>query len=231
MENSLKQRIVGAIVLIALAVIFLPAILKEKTQQAPFESQIPEKPETLKTFSLTPAQRSKSQQVHSELDQKVVNQRKVRAQHEQQQQQEYQAVAQALQDEIALKQPKAIEQQDQTIATETVAEKEPALPAKKKPTPLIQRPAELSQQPQPDTWLLQVASFSQQANANRLVDKLRESGLIAYARQFTVSQKPTIYRVYSGPYMTNEDALRAKEQVAKLAGTQGLVLKYDPLKH
>ena len=44
MENSLKQRIVGAVVLIALAVIFLPSILKDKDKQVPFQSKIPPKP-------------------------------------------------------------------------------------------------------------------------------------------------------------------------------------------
>ena len=52
MENSLKQRIIGAIVLVALGVIFLPTVLKEKTSNGVFESKIPEKPKVLAEYQM-----------------------------------------------------------------------------------------------------------------------------------------------------------------------------------
>ena len=48
MDQTIKQRLIGAIVLVALAIIFLPGILGQKKQQSEFSSQIPKKPETLK---------------------------------------------------------------------------------------------------------------------------------------------------------------------------------------
>jgi len=76
MENSLKQRLVGALVLIALAVIFLPPILKEKTQQEPFQSQIPAKPIELINTKIDESLAKKNQQLQESLDQLETKQRK-----------------------------------------------------------------------------------------------------------------------------------------------------------
>lgn len=52
MENSLKQRIIGAIVLVALGIIFLPSILKEKTSNGVFKTHIPKKPKVISDYEM-----------------------------------------------------------------------------------------------------------------------------------------------------------------------------------
>ena len=49
---ALNKGIVGAIVLIALAVIFLPAILKDKSDSGTFVSKIPAKPKELEEYQI-----------------------------------------------------------------------------------------------------------------------------------------------------------------------------------
>ncbi len=75
-------------------------------------------------------------------------------------------------------------------------------------------------------WIVQVGSFSNAANAEKLVASLRLDGLSAY--QETVgSAESSIYRVRIGPFLQREEAIRVERQVRKKRSLDGVVMSAD----
>ncbi|MET1255609.1 SPOR domain-containing protein [Aliikangiella maris] len=245
-ENSLKQRIIGAIVLIALAVIFLPSILKEKEKQAPFQSQIPPKPVKIVEYQLTEQAKQQNLQVKQQLDSLVNREGQI---------------AKLKQEELASGDDGTLLSTEQTATststsepqTESIgesrkkpisdssadtntslAEKIPATTANlnsasSKPT--SQQSAPKSNNFQQSGWVIQVASFTSETNAKNLVTKLKAAEFKAYRRVFTNAQGKSVYRVYTGPYAEQEQASGHLKTIEKITRTKGLVKSYDPLKH
>ncbi len=75
-------------------------------------------------------------------------------------------------------------------------------------------------------WIVQVGSFSNAANAEKLVASLRLDGLSAY--QETVgSAGSSICRVRIGPFLQREEAIRVERQVRKKRSLDGVVMSAD----
>jgi DedD protein len=75
-------------------------------------------------------------------------------------------------------------------------------------------------------WVVQVGSFSAEANAGNLVAALRQKGLSAY--QETVSSSGTeIYRVRIGPFLDREQAMRTERRVRESMSLTGVVMSTD----
>lgn len=74
-------------------------------------------------------------------------------------------------------------------------------------------------------WGVQLASFSEQANAQALKQKLLDAGYPAYIR---ISNEPTLYRVYAGPELEREQALKLRGRLAEdqAIALTGLVMPY-----
>ncbi len=225
MENSLKQRIVGAVVLVALAVIFLPAILKEKTEKAPFESQIPTKPAEMlvDTTQSAIAKTAKSQKKLDELAQKQGSspEQKQDAIVENTQQRK-KPTSKIEADPLINKENKAIQNQS---SSKYQAKKEIAQSSDSKPTK-----SKISDAYKDAAWLIQVASFSSEDNAKRMVKKLKDKKHKAYQREATRKGK-TIYRIFVGPYIEKSRAQKALVSVNKVSETKGILVAYDPIKH
>ena len=225
MENSLKQRIVGAIVLIALAVIFLPAILKEKQNIEPFESQIPEKPIELVNKTSSKEDNKKIEAVRSKLNELESKKTENDAQNED-------STDQPLDDVIESEASKVQAKSDSKGSDKSSASKQDQSGDQ-------QRKADSHESAEKETigkdfkdaaWLVKVASFSSKDNATRLVSKLKEAKLKAYSRKASVQNK-TIYRVYVGPFINKSEAQKALENVSKISATKGIVVPFDPAKH
>jgi DedD protein len=85
----------------------------------------------------------------------------------------------------------------------------------------------LNAQGLPDTWVIQVASLSAQAAANKLRDQLQADGHKAYVRAVP-SANATIYRVFIGPKQDKSEALAIKSQLDKRLKVNSLVLPFKP---
>jgi DedD protein len=72
-------------------------------------------------------------------------------------------------------------------------------------------------------WVVQVGSFSSSANADRLVEQLRQDSLSAY-REEVESGGKRIYRVRVGPYLEREEAIRADQLIAEKFSLDGVVM-------
>jgi DedD protein len=99
-----------------------------------------------------------------------------------------------------------------------------------KPAVIDLRPpaaAETAQTPDPLTrWVVQLGSFSNAANAEKLVERLRQDSLSAYQEELT-SSGSTIYRVRAGPFLEKEEAQRIQQRVSQQFTIDGVVMSLD----
>ncbi len=75
-------------------------------------------------------------------------------------------------------------------------------------------------------WVVQVGSFADSSNAERLVAQIREAGMSAYGETVT-SSATSIFRVRVGPFLEREEALRIKQQLADRLSVDGVVMSVD----
>ena len=75
-------------------------------------------------------------------------------------------------------------------------------------------------------WVVQVGSFSNASNAEKLVASIRNDGMSAY--QETVSSSGSdIYRVRIGPFLQREEAIRVERRVREERSLNGVVMSAD----
>jgi DedD protein len=209
MDQNIKNRLVGVIVIFALAVIFLPMILDGSgVRRDEHEVVIP--PQPLVT-------------ANPEFEQKMI---------------ELQAKVDALPDlESRFIDEKSGEAKierstvaDDSPATEsgvdTVAEPEP------EPEPEVQAKATTPQtQTQArsggDSWVLQVGSFQDRSKALAQRDKLRKSNIAAvFIEQFKGNDKSS-YRVRLGPFLNRDQTRVAQNKIKAKHDIDGIIMKYE----
>jgi len=72
-------------------------------------------------------------------------------------------------------------------------------------------------------WVVQVGSFASAANAERLVEQLRQESYSAYSEEVSTSGS-TIYRVRVGPYVLRDEAIEAGSQIRERLSLDGVVM-------
>lgn len=80
----------------------------------------------------------------------------------------------------------------------------------------------------PKAWVIQLASFSSQENAQALVKSLQAQGYTAYASQTSGSHQIT--KVMVGPELDKTKARDILANLEKTAHLKGLLLPFQPLK-
>ena len=240
MDQTIKQRLIGAIVLVALAIIFLPGILGQKKQQSEFRSQIPKKPETLKKQLNLP----KSQPVNettpssdSEVDETASGAEITKPSSDKS------STAEKLTSEHSKSTPGNAEKTidtDSSSKSSTQTDKVLTDPVKQTNTiPAAQQTDKTK--PKADSkpaktltkssWLVQVGSFSSNENANALVKKLEANQLKAFARPATLDNGKVLYRVYVGPWLEKKQAEQRMDKVRTITQLNPIVIAWDPTKH
>ena len=195
MDEQLKKRLIGATVLVSLAVIFIPMLLESEPvlDNGITESNIPPQPQPVVAEAKLPT-----------IEKQVVERpRKL----------------ETLQP-APLPQPKPIETQPVKKQEQKVVKAEPK--PKPKPQPVEKKPVpKVTQQPAVEkpkakspisSWVIQVGSFSSKQNAENLVKELRKSGYAAFMERAEVKSK-VLYRVRVGP---EADKKLAEKMLGKL---------------
>lgn len=199
MDEQLKRRLVGAVVLVALAVIAIPMLIGQRPgagtdrlegelpegELAPFDSrllrdEIPG-PETV---IIAPATIVKPFE------------------------------------EPADAPPPAAGRPDPAPEVKTVR-KTP--PAKDRPS-VPERHAQVD--PKLSAWVIQVGSFSQRDNAEDLVERLRKAGFDTMAPQPAQVSGKTVYRVQVGPEADRKRAEQLVTRIKQVADLTGTVMSY-----
>lgn len=203
-RTQFKQRIVGAIVLVALGVIFIPIILNQDGEESPISgSNIPEKPGVLKELAtqqppVAPAGPDIDTSKPSLVDEHTPPVEQT------------DTAASDIKAETAKKpsETKSAEiKSEQTTPTTTDKAKTPS--AQTKPTKPASTTAGKTR-----AWVVQVASFSERNKALQLRDRLRKAKYSAFVESAS-SAKGTRYRVRVGPVVQRSKADALKTKISK----------------
>ena len=216
MDFLMKQRLVGAIVLVALGVIFIPMLL-----ESPDRNLVPE---------MEPLPEPGEQDIGQPLERfPVAGEMPV------------QPDRSVLQTDSA---PEAQAEPDEVVADEgrgsgqALPLPEPAIPESTEKEPL---PAETATEPvaadaigadgkpaEPGplgNWVVQMGSFSSEQNALRLRDRLRKADFVTQVEKVQVGGK-SLFRVRVGPYLERAEADRDQKRLAETFDLKGRVLTY-----
>ena len=204
MRESVKHRLIGAAVLAAIAVLFLPSFFKDRQQyQVDTSSHIPGRPsitavdfnEPKRPEGIESAPAPETMFVPDETEQTPATQ---------------------------------IPPAEQSAVTAVAASASSGQSTSSKAAPVATVPViPLNAQGLPDTWVIQVASLSVQEAANKLRDQLQAEGHKAYVRSVP-GANATIYRVFIGPKQDKAQAIAIKTQLDKRLKVNSLVLPFKP---
>jgi len=198
MDQAHKQRLVGGIVLLSLALILIPTILDfSQDELGPKQrEEMPEAPDVMK-MEVLPLQ-IWSERIDPEVDS---DSRIVET------------------PSVAKDSPKAAAPAA-AVKSEKKQEAKPAVvKVKPKPAPKAVVTKAVG------AWVVQVASFSDEPKAFKLRDRLRKAGITCFIERGR-GDAGLIYRVKAGPVLRKSEADQLKKQVSKLTKLDGLVMQH-----
>lgn len=200
MKDALKQRLVGAIVLAAIGVIFLPGFFKEQQgHQVDTRTQIPAEP-SLPQVSFESPRQNPDIQPAPEPETMFIPP-------------EPEPVADVSSPEAVASASSASAPAPAPNQTADTADEVPELP--------------LGPDGIPEAWVVQVASLSNQEAAARLRDELQAEGHKAYIRRVSTSNG-SVTRVFIGPKLSRAEADKVKADVDKRLKVNAMVLRFQP---
>lgn len=215
-DEKVKKRLVGAVVLVSLGVIFIPMLLEERTpsRMPTFGSNVPAEPEsrfeTLDIPLQLPEPPAQTRQTVVETEAEAVElENAVKAEQAPQEQKPEPA-----------SDPGATAQAPRKKATRPAAEAEPA----PKPAP-APKSAARPVADGPRGWVVQVGSFVKPANAFGLRDRIRSKGFPAFVEQLRTGGD-IAYRVRVGPELSRNRADKLKRDLASGMKLDGLVMSH-----
>lgn len=104
-----------------------------------------------------------------------------------------------------------------------VDEDKPAAPAQGKADDKVTASAALTSQGLPQSWVVQVGSFGNQANADALKQKLRQAGYPAFTK---AAADGKAVRVFVGPKLSRERADTIKAELEQKQGLKAFVTQF-----
>lgn len=215
LDSAYKQRMVGALVLVALAVIFLPMLFSRQDEQrqvvveAPAAPQAPTMPQVQVEPVVVP-------------DPQALPQEPVPTDEEVVQQQAPSMPVQPIAPAVPTAKP----------APAPVAVAKPVAPAPA-PKPIAPQPAapgkpdvgqsRIDPNGLPISWSIQLASLANRESAEALQKKLRAQGYNAYIRSADGKN-----RVFIGPLIERAEADRLRDLLGRQQNLNGFVVRFQP---
>lgn len=244
MDGSLKQRLVGALVLVALAVLVIPVLLDNQREDALLASRIPQEP-ALGEVREIPLD---LEQAHAQV---VKEQQALVARVPAETAPEGEAPATHPASESAPasapERSKAVETPAITSPTPVPVEPVQAPPTdvavgnapEPKPEPAAAPQPEVARVAKPaegegdaigsflrSAWVVQAGVFGNEANAKTLTAKLKASGFKAFTRK-----TPEGMRVFIGPELDRAKAQAMAPRVEIITKVKPRVVPFDPMQH
>lgn len=198
LDRRLKQRMVGAAVLVALVVVFLPMLFNRDDEQRRVRVEAPPMPPMPQVAVSTPEPVAVP---------------------------EPQAEALPAATGVVVS-PVAVEPvpPSQPIApAEPLVPPPVQESAAAQATAPVQPPSRLDADGVPVSWTVQLASLSNRARAEELQQKLRSQGFDAYIRSVE-----GMNRVFVGPLLERAEAERVREQIARQHKLSPIVVRFQP---
>lgn len=232
MDQELKQRLIGAAVITALAAIFVPMLFDDpidesgksinelKIPELPSKAQdveimpLPERVEDVAT--VPPLEKPQSPTVLYEGEEDGDGRRAVTAPPP--------AAVITEQEAFVSARPKRVEPdfaEEEDVPPPPPPSAKPIMPrveSVKPSAPAAVEPAAKSSTPVANAtvrWYLNAGSFSQKANAMAMLESLRKQGFATSIKE-VASEKGSIYKVRVGPLLDRAKAQEVKEKLAKI---------------
>jgi len=214
-NDILKQRLVGALILVALGVVFWPIIFVEPGEQpAAQQASIPPRPQVdtapIEAPELAGLRRSPPMAAQQELEQE-------------QEQEAVVSTEPAAEPEkpvtVVEKAPAVVAAQEATIATAPVEQQRTRSEAPEK--------LALDSDGVPVAWILQVASVSSAQKAEQLRQRLLSMQQKAYVKKVKRGGKD-FYRVYIGPKFERAKLEKIQSDVDAEFGVKSMIARYIP---
>ena len=215
LDKGMKQRMVGALVLVALAVIFLPMLFTREDEMRQVRVEAPQAPAmpSLPEVKVDPVVVPEPQPLPEEPQQPpvVVNESSA-------------PVATPSQPLRPSPPTPAQPRQQAPVATPAPAPKaETRASATPAPAATASAPSKIDTNGLPVSWSIQLASLSNRAGAESLQKTLRSQGYNAYIRS-----AGGMNRVYVGPLIERAEAERLRDTINRQQNLKGFVVRFQP---
>ena len=213
LDKAYKQRMVGALVLIAIAVIFLPMLFTREDETRSVRVDAPAAPEApvMQPVQIEPVAVPEPQQI-TQIETPTPSNAPPS-----------QPIAPAPAQQAAAAAPAAPSAPVATAPKPTV---KPAPAPAQPPAPTQAKaaaPAGVDANGLSVSWSVQLASMSNRANADNLQKTLRAQGYNAYIRT-----ADGVNRVFVGPLIERGEADRLRDQLDKQQKLKGIVVRFQP---
>jgi len=224
--DGLKQRLVGAFVILSLAVIFLPMIFDkphsvEKVTVEPvppkpkFQQIVIEKPSRLKFKVMDVDKADKKVKKVGQVKPVPVHKPVVKA-------------------KPSVKEEPVVNKAKVTNKTKVAKKTSPAKSVQKvvkaKPKPKnktsLSKPKVSHLPIFKNIWMVQLGTFSKTKNAYALRDRLRKDGFDGHAKDINIKGKKAV-RVFSGPFVNKREAEKIKKKLDKKYKVDSLIIFFD----
>lgn len=209
MQRRLKERLIGAAVLVMLAVIFIPMVLDDTshTESTITETNIPAKPDTEFNSRIVPLSDS------GEPETSAPNTGEIKT---------TETPAPETGDITTAEASREEADTGAVAETETNGEEEAAAASEVKSG---EKPSSGKGDIGLTAWVVQLGSFSSENNANSLNDKLRKAGFSSFVEPIKQGSK-VIYRVRVGPELRRSDAQALRDHLRRNMKLDGMILSY-----
>ncbi|MEX0730884.1 MAG: SPOR domain-containing protein [Aquisalimonadaceae bacterium] len=213
MEQRHKQRIIGAVVIVALGVIFLPMLLRGPVERGGLDvpMEIPPRPDSPISGQPAPTPR--------EVEPRALERIPIRAPERDTAAAAPEPTSQPT--EPASESPEPVPEPDEVPEppADAVTESEPEPEPEPEPQPRPPASAELA------SFAVQVGSFRNQDNAMGLRNRLRDQGFSAFVEEATAGGNP-IYRLRVGPVVDRAEAEELARRLRQTADLDGLIVSH-----
>ncbi|MBL4582326.1 MAG: SPOR domain-containing protein [Gammaproteobacteria bacterium] len=200
LNQGVKQRIVGTVVLLALALIFLPIIFDgEGSYQAPVSSRIPETP----IISILP---------------EPIQSRPVIVGNVETIEPEVVTTVSLIDEVIELVEAPVVASATEDPLSDVGITESAAIFNREVP--------QLSDAGLPQGWVVRLGSFSDSENASKLVTRLQDAGYKAYSRAMR-SDQGALTGVYVGPWLDRGQVNEYQQKLQAEFSLAGLVVRYE----
>lgn len=224
MEAQLKQRVVGAAVLVTLGVIFIPLMLDNGGDSGPaVDLDIGSPPPADFSSRVIPIDDATMDRVERAMDVPA-------GEFGDQAQPSEELPVTEIADPVTAPASESADEVAPEPDMQSAPEPEPSVAEEKPQVPAIPAAAKTPKRPAPartgvTAWVVQLGSFTTQANADGLVQRLKKAGYTAFIEPLDDDGKPT-YRVRVGPELTQLTAERMRDEIAKNVDLKGIVMRY-----
>lgn len=203
MNQGAKQRIVGTVVLLALALIFLPIIFDgQGSYQAPVSSRIPETP----IISILPEPIQSRPVIVGNVETLEADEPSV-------------ATTVSLITEV-------VEPVKAPVPAAVVQESASDVEISESTAVFSREVPQLSDAGLPQGWVVRLGSFSDSENASNLVTRLQDSGYKAYSRSMR-SDQGALIGVFVGPWLDRGLVNEYQQKLQEEFSLAGLVVRYE----